>query len=157
MRLNPNQRDNLEHVKRRWVPILLAIGLMSPVAAADDAEKRRYTVRAMVPELEVATQGEIELIVEAEGDYLIDKKYPATLEFKPAVGDTVLAVRKQNQTRADADYDEDGKSMTWTVEVTAKKKGAHPVGVTMKFQICDDGDCVASTSEMRLKIVVKDD
>ncbi len=137
--------------------LLLAIGLMSPVAAADEAENRRYTVRAMVPEMEVATQGEIELRVDAEGDYLIDKKYPAKLEFKPEVGDTVLAVRKQNQTHADAEYDEDGKSMTWTVELTAKKEGTHPVSVTMKFQICDDGDCVAATSEMRLKIVVKGD
>jgi hypothetical protein len=139
-----------------------ALALTSALGSAEDA--LRYTVRVQVPELEVASEGEVEFIVDAEGEYLIDEAFPATILIRPEVGDEVLVTRKASMGRADAEYDEQHKSMRWVVPVTAKKKGDHPVKVKMRFRVCEagddkhprrDGDCTEATSEMRIKIVVK--
>lgn len=145
----------------RW---LLALGLggsllFAPAAFAEDEEDdptRRFTVRVQIPELEVASQGDVEIIVEANNEYFIDKQFAAEMKFLPEVGDTVLVARKQTFTKKDALYADDGKSMTWTVEVTAKKRGEHPVSVDAKFRVCDeDGDCHESRHKMRFTLIVK--
>ncbi len=143
----------------RWLTALcfsLAVVLAAVAHAGDDDPTRRFTVRAQAPELEVASQDDVVIEVEANNEYFIDPDYAAEMKFVPEVGDEVLLAKKQTFGKKDAEYAEDRKSLRWTVQVTAKKRGKHPVNVELSFQVCDaDRDCHVGRQKLRLELVVK--
>lgn len=135
---------------------MVASGL--PEASADDAPadgQRRYTVEVEMTEMSVDTQGELTLVVAADNGFSIDPQFAHELTFIPEVGDEVLAARKTKYRKKDATIADEGKELRWTVGMTAKKAGQHPVKLKTSFQVCRKKECHHETSELRLKVVVK--
>ena len=54
------------------------------------------------------------------------------------------------------EFSEENKRLSWTVAMTGKKPGKHPVQVKLKFSVCKAKACITAQSEMRMGVVVKD-
>ena len=140
----------------RWLTaaaVFVTIGL-APASQAEPEE--RYTVETQIPEMAVASQDTFTFTVKSSGDYRIDADYDAELVFMPEVDDEVLVAAKSHHGPKDASYGDDGRSQSWSVPVTAKRRGRHPVKLSMRFRVCDGDDCHIGRYQTRFHVVVKD-
>jgi hypothetical protein len=142
--------------RRRALTTLACLAATVALWSSAYADVQRFSVRAEARELEVNTKTDVRVVIEAAEGHAIDPEYPAELHFVPEVGDEVLATKRSRLGRKDASYAEDGKSLSWTLEVTGRRVGEHPARMKMRFSVCEqDGKCHDEKSELRMKIVVK--
>ena len=139
----------------RWLRIGTLTMLSGLILSTASADEDRFTVKAEIPELEVASQDEVVIHLESADGYKIDMKSQISLDFVPRVSTETIAVRKQRLKKEDADIDADGKKMSWDIDVTAKKKGDHKVDVKLNASVCDKHACHPVKYNMVLTITVK--
>jgi hypothetical protein len=130
-----------------------AVGGAAPAAAGKPrVEGQGFVVQVKCPAESAAGQeGTAQVVLEATGEYHLNKEFPTKLDVQAPEG---VTVGKPKQTVADASSFEH-KSATWDVKFTPTAAGEKSLGAEFRFAVCTETTCDPKKESLGCKVAVK--
>ena len=141
---------------------LAAVALLwtSAADAAQVAHGNNFVINANVGSCAANTECTVDLRLEAQGDFHVNKEYPYKFKATPASGITFLGkdpAGAETFSKAAGDFKPDAsneKVGTMTVKFKAASKGSVSVAGTFKLSVCSAQNCMLEQASVTVPVVV---